>query len=388
MTPRFFLPLLLVTALSLTGIGHAAQVAEVTEFPLDWPGSSEAAGGSTHELTFNPHGGKVIWVTGQNFDCVARVTLDGDPTYFRMPEHSGPHGIKFDAVGNLWVTLEFLGEVVRLDQETGQILETIDVHLHAKDTPAPINTHPHGLSVGPDGRTLWFTGKLSNTVGRINPDRTVEHFVLPTVGAVPIYIEAGPDGNMWCTELVGNAIARITPDGQVTEFPIPTYNSRPIGIVPAPDGKSMWFSEEAGNKVARIDLEGNITEFPVPMTQPNVILAALTFDRAGRLWTQSYVDTRNPYPEGPDSIVRLDRAIADATGGSISNLAIVHYEVPTRDTVMHRIIQGPDGAIWFTELNADNLGRLRLIEEKSAPRRSPAKKHRTPKVHRVPEFCG
>jgi virginiamycin B lyase len=32
--------------------------------------------------------------------------------------------------------------------------------------------------------------------------------------------------------------------------------------------------------------------------------------------------------------------------------------VPTRDTVMHRIVQGPDGNVWFTELNADKVGRL------------------------------
>jgi virginiamycin B lyase len=379
----------LVAALCLFGSAlRAVEVGEVTEFPLDWPGSSTASAGSTHELTFNPNGGKVIWVTGQNFDSVARVTLDGAPTFFAMPKGSGPHGIRFDAAGNLWVTLEFIGEVVRLDQETGAILERIDVHLFAKDSPAPINTHPHGLGVGPDGKTLWFTGKLSNTVGRINPDHTVEHFVLPTVGAVPIYIEAGPDGNMWCTELVGNQIARVTPAGVVKEFAIPTYNSRPIAIVPGSDGKSMWFSEEAGDQVARIALDGTIDEFPVPITQHNVILAGLTFDRDGRLWTQSYVDSRNPYPEGPDSIVRFAPTISTATKESISNVPIVYYEVPTRDTVMHRIIQGPDGAIWFTELNADNLGRVRLIEQKAAPANGALKAKPPPKLRRVPEFCG
>src|SRR5262249_17240544 len=160
-------------------------------------------------------------------------------------------------------------------------LEHVDVRLHARDTPAPINTHPHGLGLGPDGHTLWFTGKLSNTVGRINPDRSVEHFVLPTVGAVPIYIVAGPDRPMWCAERVGNQRARLTAGGEVQEFAIPTANRRPIALVPAPDGQSLWFSEEAANQVARIDLAGHITEFSVPQTQRNVILASLAFDRAG-----------------------------------------------------------------------------------------------------------
>ncbi len=61
------------------------------------------------------------------------------------------------------------------------------------------------------------------------------------VGSVPIYIKAGPDGNMWFTELVGNMIGRITPNGTVKEFPIPTRNSRPIEIVAEPGGgRAMW----------------------------------------------------------------------------------------------------------------------------------------------------
>jgi virginiamycin B lyase len=195
-------------------------------------------------------------------------------------------------------------------------------------------------------------------VGKINPDGSVEHFELPTVGAVPIYIAAGPDGNMWCTELVGNMIARITPKGEITELKIPTYNSRPIAIIPGPDGKSMWFSEEAGNKVARIDMDGKITEFGVPLTQSNVILAGLAFDSEGNLWTQSYVDPHNPAPEGPDHIVKLDKSISTSPAGDLSRVPVNYYEVPTRMTIMHRIIQGPDGNMWFTELGADKFGKV------------------------------
>jgi virginiamycin B lyase len=355
----------------------------VREFLLDWPGRITAStppgathdtgsvanhcslpNGSTHELTFNyRQGGKVFWITGQNYDHIARVDLDGNATFFEMGKGSGPHGIEFDDRGQLWVSLEFSGCVVRVD-DRGIIQEGIDVRLFAKGAGEPINTHPHGLAIGADGRTVWFTGKKTNTVGKINPDGSVEHFELPTVGAVPIYIAAGPDGNMWCTELVGNMIARITPTGEITEFKIPTYDSRPIAIIPGPDGKSMWFSEEAGNKVARIDLAGTITEFRVPLTQSNVILAGLTFDREGNLWTQSYVDIHNPSPEGPDHIVRLDKAINNSPAGDLSRIPINYYEVPTRLTVMHRIIEGPDGNMWFTELGADKLGKVTVGKEK------------------------
>jgi virginiamycin B lyase len=343
-------------------------IGEITEFPLSWP---DAAKGSTHEITYDRARGGPLWISGPNHHHIARVTLDGHAEFFAMPPGSGPHGMTFDAAGRLWVTLEFAGQVVRID-EHGVIAETIDVRLHAEGAKEPINTHPHGLAIGQDGKTLWFTGKLSGTVGRINADRSVEHFPLLTAGSVPIYISAGPDGDMWCVELAGNQIASITPDGKVTEHPIPTANSRPIAVIPGPDRASMWFSEEAGDAIGRIDLRADprvVIELRVPMTQRNVILAGLTFDRAGNLWTQSYVDSANPQPPGADCIIRIDRAVVTSTPGDLSRIPIAYYQVPSRNTTMHRMIQGPDGNIWFTELAQDKVGRLITGDETTGEER-------------------
>ena len=354
-------------------LGTCAYAADgVTEIALNWPNKSqipEQLHGSTHELTFKHDGGNYIWVTGQNYDELAKVDLDGHVQYFEMPSGSRPHGIEFDAEDRLWVSLEFDGLVAHVDDD-GTIIDMVDVRLYAEGAKEPINTHPHGLGLGADGQTLWFTGKKTNTVGKISfsddGSPTVEHFELPTVGAVPIYLATGPDGNIWCTELVGNQIARITPDGKVTEFSIPTHNSRPIAIVQAPQGMGdfMWFSEEAGNKVGRIDMDGHITEFPVPFPEKNIILAGMAFDDEGNLWTQSYVDKYDPLPEGADYIVKVDKAIHTApqseSEGSLAEIPITYYPVPSRHTIMHRIIQGPDRNMWFTELGTDQLGQLVL----------------------------
>jgi virginiamycin B lyase len=367
------------------GWAQASEPWQVREFKLNWPQVEQPANegcpaapshmksqatskedhkGTTHEFVFSKDG-RSIWITGGPYDYVARVSLDGQATFFRTGKGSHPHGIVFDQDGQLWISLEACGHVVRLDQ-SGKIDKTIDVRLPIGERSAPINTSPHGLGLDPDGKTLWFTGKSSNTVGRIRPGGRVEHFELKTVGAVPIYLSRGPDGAMWCTELVGNAIARISPDGMVEEFPIPTGNSRPIAIAPSPDGRFMWFSEEAGNKVARVDLRPDvdkklkIVEYPVPLSQKNVILAGLAFDSQGNLWTQSYVNQADPYPDGIDCIIRIDKSIHDAPLGDISNVPVTYFKVPTTNTVMHRIAQGPDRNIWFTELNADQLGVLTI----------------------------
>jgi virginiamycin B lyase len=259
--------------------------------------------------------------------------------------------------------------VVKLDQTTGAILVSVDVNIQASpSSPVPLNPHPHAIAIGADGVTIWFTGKNTSTVGKINPVNgaitsasTVTHYNLPTVAATPIYLELGTDGNIWGTELTGNNIFRVTPTGTVTEFAIPTYNSRPIAIKVGPPGDPyLWFTEEAGNNIGKISYSGVIEEFPVPKSQSNSILADLAFDAQGNLWTQSYVNQNNLPPTGPDYIVRMGNTILDAPNGDISSVLVTRYQVESEGTVFHRIVLGDDGDMWFTELALNNIGKVKI----------------------------
>lgn len=376
----------LLVALSMTCLAQSDKSGTVQEFALKYPATAPCTPhadahsnmGSTHEITFNQKDKTApyfLWLTGQKDNAVVRVGMDGKPKFYDMASLglnpcSGPHGIEFDDVGQLWVSLEFAGKIAQFSVgRDGNLtkLKDYDVRLNCDTCADKINTHPHGLGFASDGKTAWFTGKSTGTIGRITPDGKIATFDLPTAGSVPIYIKAGPDGNMWFTELAGNTIGRVTPTGSVKEFPIPTRNSRPIAIVPEPGGgQAMWFTEEAGNKVGRIGMDGKITEFPVPKTQDNVILAGLAFDTQGNLWVQQYIDVNSPRdwdgkftgPVGRDYIIKIDKAILTARQSDISKVAFTFYQVPTRETVMHRIIQGPDGNMWFTEMAADKLGRV------------------------------
>lgn len=352
----------LVPAHTLPALAQSPAAPRITEYVLEYPGRTASGPpghhGSTHELTFDPAKPDHLWVTGQADDMLGRVSLDGDVSYHPMPDGSGPHGIVYDANGALWVTFEFGNAIARVAQD-GTVVETHDVAIRCDGCPAPLGQHPHGLGVDPDGVTLWFTGKSSNTIGRLAPDGTVTTWAIPTVGSVPIYIKAGPDRAMWFAELVGNAIGRITHDGEITEYAIPTPGARPIEISVGPDG-AVWFSEEAGNKVGRITMDGVLTEYPVPRMSEHVILAGLAWDDDGHLWVQQYVDPKVPGATGIDHVVRIDRAIIDAAAGDLTGVPIEYFAVPTDATTMHRIIKGPEGDMWFTELAPDRLGRIEL----------------------------
>ena len=326
----------------------------ITEFSLNWPGKLT---GSTHELVMNK---EFIFVTGQNMHKVAKFNYKGELlTYYEMPEGSGPHGLLINAKGQLWVSLEFHGLVARLDDD-GHIAEEIDVKIHAKGAEKPINTAPHGIGLDADGETIWFTGKRTSTLGKINPDRSVEHFELPNLSSLPIFLSAGP-GGIWGTELFGSAILhKPQNEEKVKEFKIPTANSRPIAVIPDPDGSCMWFTEEAGVRVGKIDANGHITEYTIPALQKNDILASLSFDYENNLWVQVYVDSNNPTPAGYDYIIKIDKSIRELPGNDLSGVPFVTHTIPSKMSMMHRIRMGFDGNLWFTEMMTDKLGKITL----------------------------
>jgi virginiamycin B lyase len=337
----------------------SSTVANITEFPLNWPLDSGVQAGSTHELVIND---QFVFVTGQNMYQVAKFNLNGDLLdYYDMPVKSGPHGLLIDMNGQLWVSLEFAGQVVRLD-DNGNIVQTIDVQMYPNGPQGnAINTAPHGIGLDADGLTIWFTGKRTSTLGKITPDGMVYHYQLNTLASLPIFLSAGKAGGMWGTELLGNCIYHVSSDGVVNEYPIPTSGSRPIAIIPDPMDDCMWFTQEAGVKVGKIDINGTISEYPVPVIQKNDLLASLSFDNDMNLWVQAYVDMNNPRPEGNDYIVKFDKSIREKCGIEATGVPYSTHIVPSRMVMMHRIRKDASGNFWFTEMMADKLGKITLV---------------------------
>lgn len=292
----------------------SARAPKVTEIQLP-------RGGSTHELVVGP--GDKVWVTQQNQAQLVRITPKRRVRVYPLPAGSGPHGIDFDRQGRLWITLEFANVIARVDRKTGRIVQRYPIPFE--------DAGPHGLRVAKNG-LVWWTGKEGDVVGNVDP-RTgrVQVFPLPTAGSLPIYIAEGCDG-MYFTELMGARIGRVTDDGTITEWATPTQASRPIAV--APRDCRVWFSEEAGNHYGVLDpLTGAIVEYP--LTRPDDELVGLAFDGRGTLWLQHVK---------PDVIGRAGPA---AEFGA--------FPIPTTDATMHRIIRGPDGRMWFTELAADKV---------------------------------
>jgi formylglycine-generating enzyme required for sulfatase activity/streptogramin lyase len=157
----------------------------------------------------------------------------------------------------------------------------------------------------------------------------VRQFPLPTVGAQPLGIAAGPDGAMWFTERNANRIGRIgvAPPHAISEYPLPTPESGPYAIAAGPDGK-LWFTEVPGDRIGRIDPRspGTILELMIPTSEARA--RAITTGPDGNVW----------FAEQP---WRIGRVVLKPTP------AIADFALPRYGTYANGIVAGADGHLWY-----------------------------------------
>ena len=329
----------------------------------------------THEIYAGPDG--MVYFTQRLHDRVGRFTLDGRAELFELPIGSRPHGLRFSDDGHFYVTLENFDQIVELSKRDGSIVAVYSV---AFDNPQEEGVvGPHGFAIDPQGR-LWYTGRTSDVLGWVDPATGEQkRFVLSTREAfapnfdhetvkpeasAPINIEFDQDGNAWFVNLQTNQIGRIDSTDELTLFEIEgfgTDNTRPINIYQGPEG-FIWVTIEGDNSPELVGSQqslGGIARFDpssetftaYPQTLSKGAGGVLGF-KPNSVWFQ--------YQE--DALVRLD---VDESGRRDQTLFPLP-DIGSRNRVMHRIGQGPDGSMWFTSLNADLVSQI-ATEEQGLP---------------------
>jgi virginiamycin B lyase len=255
--------------------------------------------------------------------------------------------------------------------------------------PTP-HSGPLYIAAGGDG-ALWFTEYLANKIGRITTLGVFSEFVIPTADSSPHGVTVGRDAALWFTETAGNKIGRITTSkGDITEFTIPTTESVPNAIALGPDG-ALWFSDNKvnANAIVRMTPAGVFASYPMP--KPLEALGGITVGSDNALWvtmidsnkiaqittegvisnefhilTEANVATEiEPAPRqpsiitpGPDGALWFVEVNANKIGRITTAGAVTEYDIPTKDSGPNGITAGPDDALWFTEFNASKIGRI------------------------------
>lgn len=190
----------LFTALTLFAL---AWPAKAVDLDLRMPGSRfmeiglPSAGGSTQEIAAAPNGH--LWAAQVDTAQLVRVTRIAETRRYPLPKGSMPRGMVFDRAGKLWVALEARHTLVEFDIKTGRVLK--EYPLTTADQP---NIAPHGLCLGPDGKSLWFAAKGANAIGKFNPENGEVALVpLPNPDTRPHQVSADREGNVWYTAFEG-----------------------------------------------------------------------------------------------------------------------------------------------------------------------------------------
>jgi len=144
----------------------------------------------------------------------------------------------------------------------------------------------------------------------------------------------------------------VPPPPSFREYPPPTANSGTWALATGSDG-AIWFTEHGANNIARICTTatvptcpvGTFNEYPVP-TANSYVGEAITVGVDGAMWFTEY---------SADNIGRICTA---ATAPACTVGSITEYPVPTPNAGPNGITSGPDGALWFTESSAGKIGRL------------------------------
>jgi virginiamycin B lyase len=251
-----------------------------------------------------------------------------------------------------------------------------------------VNSFPQFITAGKDGN-MWFTEAVGDKIGKITPTGTVTEYSIPTFESFPEGITQGSDGRLWFAENEGNKIGAMTTGGAFTEYPVDA-GDMPSQVFDRGDG-NIWYGAPGGNHIGyQAETNDSSSETPITLSgsaapfglaegsDGNLYFAENGGNAIGYITGISSVQQQITLPEvgsepaqmvrGPDGQLWFAEEGDGGThnGGKIGVIATssgapyVSAEYPTvsPDSAPIGITVGTDGALWFTEHNADAIGRV------------------------------
>jgi len=242
----------------------------------------------------------------------------GQPTrHIDLGQHGAPHGLRHLSDGSVLVTTEASGSLLRVDVESGDIAQAVDVgegvgHMVAvspdektayvtkiaKGTISridlatgkvtaerPAGRGAEGVAVHPDGREVWVTNREDGTLTVHDPRTLVVKRRMSSAG-FPIRVAFTPDGK---AALVTNAraaeLAVFDARTKIRLATVPLSRSDmqyqptmlgnaalPIGVIAARDRPRVYAAISGGDRIAVIDRDTwQVVDYWVSGREPDAL---------------------------------------------------------------------------------------------------------------------
>jgi virginiamycin B lyase len=193
---------------------------------------------------------------------------------------------------------------------------------------------------GTDDGAVWTTLIAGGAVVRRGRGGTLTTLRLGR-GAQPSLIAAAGEDSVWVTDGAGNRLVHLGPEGVRGDVQVPTAGAHPFGVAVSAAGR-VWFTEMEADRIGHLDSprrgrsHGRVTEFPAGPAggMPSMIACS-----------------------GEDVWFTLNQA--HAIGFVAGGESVVEvFELPTPGAGPVGVAVGADGAAWFTEILAGQVGRI------------------------------
>ncbi len=204
------------------------------------------------------------------------------------------------------------------------------------------NALPAGITKS--SSALFFTEYGADKIGVLASTGTITEYGLPEPNSKPLNITLGQDGNIYLTEFGNDRVAQfVLSNSAITECTLPiqvgTTTPTPFGIAAGPDG-NLWVTDPASNGIWRVTPGCGSYAF-FPLATANAAPQNITVGANGALWFTEY------------NADQIGEIFTSATPGS----SPTEFKVST-GAGLGVIVSGPDNALWFTETKSIKLGRM------------------------------
>jgi virginiamycin B lyase len=261
---------------------------------------------------------------------IGRIAMDGSIKEFDVPS-AGSNAMKlvgcsFSPKGILYFADQNNYVIYAFSPRTG-----VFVHF---PIPAP-SIGIAGVQFHSDW-LLYIMVSGSSAVHRMQRDGTF----LPVIQLSPGTYPHGPStcgNNVWFAENTANRVAFVDPAGNVSQFDLPDAASEPFSTTCAPDG-GVYFTLNAVNKIGRIDTatyQISTWQIPTPNSEPKGISSS----SSGVCVGESNVNQIGCMP---------------LLGGLITETLL-----PLRSSSPNKLVNGPDGGVWFSQATMSYVARLK-----------------------------
>ncbi len=307
--------------------------------------------------------------------------------------------------------------------ESRCLLSNITGNITGNITPYPITLNPGDITFA--GGKLWFSefGGGTNAIGMVDPaNPSAAQPFSQGLSSLPGVITTGPDGNAWFTEPSADKIGMIVTSGSthpIQEFTL-AGGATPQGITANTGTSTIWYTDPSNNAIGSISIQANhyVVNPEIEDTSGNLSAGSYAqivvgTDTHGTLWFTEYNSSTGKYgigsydpvansfgtpvplgsgqvpyglTAGPDGHIWFSEAVPN-TGGvngfASSALGVINpnaqgapteYAIPTTANgavLPFRIVEGPDGNIWYTGNLSSTIGMFNLTTQNYATENVP-----------------